>query len=162
MQVACGGGELASFKHDQPLQKNVQDAIKPVYQALSVDDLLQRCTGGNTQNSNECFNGCVWRLAPKHLHSASQTMESVTCIVANLFNEGGSSLLKTMNTLGVAIGSEAAHFARTSDNQRLQAAERRVSSYARMAYLEKKTRAISPQEQFELEEGLLYGPGIAE
>lgn len=41
----------------------VQEAIKPIYESLSDDDLLRRCLGGNTQNSNERLNACIWRMA---------------------------------------------------------------------------------------------------
>lgn len=161
-RVAEATGELDSFKHDHPLCKDVQKAIKPVYEALSADDLLHRCLGGNTQNCNESFNACVWRLAPKHLHSSTQTINSVTAISACLFNEGNSSLLKILNAMGISVGLGAVQFAQTFDEQRRQAAERKVSQYTRMAYIEKKNKAIAQQEQFELEEGILYSPGIAD
>ncbi|KAG8231300.1 hypothetical protein J437_LFUL006956 [Ladona fulva] len=86
-----------------------------LYEALSADDLLQRCIGGNTQNSNEYFNSCAWSLVPNHLHCASQTIERVTYIAANLFNERYSSLLKIMNTLGIADGFQANIFAEKAD-----------------------------------------------
>lgn len=161
-RVAEATGELASFKHEHPLCKNVQEAIKPVYQALSKDDLLHRCLGGNTQNCNESLNACVWRLAPKHLHSSVQTINSVTAISASLFNEGTSAMLKILNAMGVSVGLGATQFARSSDERRRQAAEGKVCEYARMAYVAKKSKAIAQQEQFELEEGIMYSPGIAD
>jgi len=47
------------------MHMDVFNAIKPVYEELSSDDLLSRCLGGFTQNSNESFNSAVWTIAPK-------------------------------------------------------------------------------------------------
>ena len=34
--------------------------IKPIFEDLSKDELLQRCLHGRTQNANESFNGMIW------------------------------------------------------------------------------------------------------
>jgi len=52
-RVAEAEGTLKSFQHKPSLSEAVQAAIKPVFEALSTDDLMTRCLGGNTQNSNE-------------------------------------------------------------------------------------------------------------
>lgn len=49
--------QLASFKHPTRLIDNtVEKHIRPIYEELSNDELLTRCLGGHTQNSNESFN----------------------------------------------------------------------------------------------------------
>ena len=49
--------KLKSFKHDYTaLPEEVVDAIKPIYESLTNEELLQRCIGGFTQNSNESYN----------------------------------------------------------------------------------------------------------
>lgn len=55
---------LDEFNHEPPLYKDVEDAIKPIYNDLSSKELLEKCLGGDTQNSNKSFNSTVWRLAP--------------------------------------------------------------------------------------------------
>ncbi|XP_014474846.1 PREDICTED: uncharacterized protein LOC106744513 [Dinoponera quadriceps] len=87
---------LLNFHHEPALTASVQEAIPPVYEALSSDDLLQRCTGGNTQNDNESFNAYLWKLVPKHLHCGEQTIRIAAYIASGIFNEGYSSILKTM------------------------------------------------------------------
>lgn len=161
-RVAEAYGTVASFKHKQPLSQKVQDAIKPVFEALSTDDLLNRCLGGNTQNSNESVNACIWKLAPKHLHCGAQTVEIASYIAISLFNEGYTILLKIMNTLGIAIGLEINNFVKESDNKRITSAEVNMTDGARAAALAKKSEQLSKIQQFEVEEGLLYGPGIAD
>ena len=50
-------GTLNSFKHKrEPFDPMVLKVIKPIYQDLSSDKLLERCLGAHTQNSNESLN----------------------------------------------------------------------------------------------------------
>lgn len=55
-------GTLNDYTHDAPLTDKVQEIIKPIYENLSNDELLERCLGGNTQNNNESFNGLTMAL----------------------------------------------------------------------------------------------------
>lgn len=161
-RVAEAYGNLESFKHKHPLTDEVQKAIKPVFEALSSDDLMGRCTGGNTQNSNESVNACVWKLAPKHLHCGAKTVEIATYIAVSLFNEGHITLLKIMDVLGIAVGLEANNFARFADAKRVTAAENSLTDAVKAAALSKKDDQIKLQEQYEVEEGLVYYPGFAD
>lgn len=161
-RAAEAHGTLSSFNHKPPLNKNVEDAIKPVFEALSADDLLNRCTGGNTQNSNESVNACIWKLAPKHLHCASETIEISTYIAASLFNEGYITILKIMDCLGIAVGLEANNFAKTSDSKRIVSAEENMTYHAKAAAASKKADQVAQNELYKADEGLMYGPGIAD
>ena len=161
-RVAEASGQLEQYRHDEPLSTDVQNVIRPIYQALSADDLLQRCLGGNTQNSNESLNACVWKLAPKHLHCGAKTVEIATYIAAGVFDEGHSAILKMMTTMGIFPGQYAMQFCRSSDELRIQQAERRVSPAARAAILERRAQQMTQNEVYEEEEGLLYGAGIAD
>lgn len=161
-RVAEATDELRNFKHDPPLADNVQTVIQPIYKALSDENLLQRCLGGNTQNSNESLNACVWKLAPKHLHCGAKTVEIATYLAVCVFNEGYTSILKVMNILGINIGLQANNFAVNANSRRIMHAERHVSSATREAIRQRKTQQMQQQKFFEEEEGLLYGPGIAD
>lgn len=57
--VAKSTGQEKSFKHKPAIDKIVQKLIRPVYEALSQNDLLQRFKGGNTQNDNESLNSSI-------------------------------------------------------------------------------------------------------
>jgi len=161
-RVAEAYGTLTSFKHKPPLLEKVQDATRPVFEALSSNDLMQRCTGGNTQNSNESVNACVWKLAPKHLHCAAKTVEIATYIAVSLFNEGYITILKIMDLLGIAVRIEVNNFAREANAKRVTTAENSLTDSARAAALSKKAVQVSQMEQYEVEEGVMYGPGIAD
>ncbi|XP_011882520.1 PREDICTED: uncharacterized protein LOC105570149 [Vollenhovia emeryi] len=159
--IAEAEGRIASFHHEPALSETVQEVVHLIYEALSTDDLLQRCTGGNTQNDNECFNSCVWKLAPKHLHCGVKTIEISAYIAAGIFNEGFSSVLKTMNTLGIAVGINSRNFAENTDSKRIAAAEKSMSEFAKKARIEKLSAQVQQNRMFEEEEGIVYA-GIAD
>ncbi|CAH1110581.1 unnamed protein product [Psylliodes chrysocephalus] len=62
-QRAEASGELTTYTHDySPLPPDVLEAIKPIYEDFSNDNLLSRCVGGFNQNNNESFNQLVWKI----------------------------------------------------------------------------------------------------
>ena len=81
--------ELDCFKHGaRIINENIEKHIRPIYENLLNDELLERCLGGHTQNPNESFNATVWRMAPKHLNSGHKIVEIAAYMAAGIFNEG--------------------------------------------------------------------------
>lgn len=84
-QKALAQGKTAEeIKHKKTLIINVgeegEEKIKTVYEALTKEDLLQRCVRGLTQNANESFHSKMWARARKakfaglaRLHFVAQT-----------------------------------------------------------------------------------------
>jgi len=85
---ARAAGSLDDFYHKAPLPKEVFKAIKPIYEELSQDELLNRCLGDYTQNSNESFNATVWNLAQKSYSSGKKVLNIATDIAVCNFNDG--------------------------------------------------------------------------
>ena len=67
--------------------------MKPIYNDLSQDSLLERCVGGFTQNNNKSLNQLIWKISPKIMSSRAITVELAAYIAAALFNEDSHSLL---------------------------------------------------------------------
>lgn len=118
---------MDSFEHPPPLDPTVAKHILPIYEDLSKEELLQRCLGSHTQNSNESFNSTIWRLAPKHLNSGLKIVEIESYIAAGVFNEGYSSILQIMMELQIIIGSQTKNYAENVDGRRVSRQERRNS-----------------------------------
>lgn len=151
-----------TFEHPPPLHKDVQKHILPIYEDLSRDDLLERCIGGFTQNANESFNGTVWRLAPKHLNCGSKIIEIAAYLAGGMFNEGYVFILKVMNDLQVEIGPSCKQFADMYDSNRIRRQDRRSRDGSKSARSARKQETAEQLDAFLEEEGLLYGPGIAD
>lgn len=156
-------GEAEQFKHNKPpLSEAVQKVIKPIYEDLSKEELLSRCLGSETQNNNESLNSLIWTFAPKHLHSGPKVVEIATFLAVIIFNEGFEAILKTLETMGVKIGPQAEGYVQQRDSSRIDRSERRTSDVVKQARIAKREDRAALRDFQEEEEGLLYGPGIAD
>lgn len=153
---------LDEFDHEPAIHQDVANAIKPIYDELSSKELLERCLGGETQNNNESFNSTVWRLAPKHLHCGLKTIEISAYLAASIFNEGFSSILKIMTTIGIEIGEQTKIFSSARDEKRLVRSARRSHEATKEAHTQRRLEQQEKTEFYEQEEGILYGPDIAD
>lgn len=126
-QKARATGTLAGYKHKPSLLNEVFDAIKPIYEDLSSDDLLTLCVGGFTQNNNESFNATVWSMAPKSSSSEKTVLDIVAHIAVCVFNNGLSGLMLIMQEFGLKIGPECYDFCTVADAHRINYLDRSLS-----------------------------------
>lgn len=153
---------LEEHHHKIPIPEEVFRAIKPIYEELSSDDLLNRCIGGYTQNSNESFNATVWAIAPKSISSGKTILEIATHIAICVYNDGMTPIMEIMQTLGIKIGRNCYNFCTEADERRVSLAETKLSDAAKLARKAlKSTRKGKDQENTNVE-GQLYGAGIAD
>lgn len=155
-------GTLDTYEHPPALDDDAQQILKPIYEELTAENLLERCIGSNTQNNNESFNACVWHLAPKHLFAGKKIVDIATYISACIFNEGFASLLKIMETMGITIGPQAEQLARNRDERRVSSANRRSTDNSKEARTARQNERSEQIEEYERSEGILYGAGIAD
>ena len=153
---------LKDFKHAPALSDDVQEVLKPIYEDLTKDELLERCLGGNTQNNNESFNATVWSMAPKHTFSGKKIVKIACLTAACIFNEGFSTVLKIMETMHVGVGETAVAYAAVRDRQRIQVGNRRSSEASKEGRTKRRQERLEESQLFEQSEGILYGPGIAD
>lgn len=130
--------KLKAYRHNPPLDIDVQKAILPIYEDLTSDDLLARCVGGFTQNNNECFNKTVWQFSRKHINCGAKTIEISAFMAASIFNEGFKPILKMLQIMGVEIEIYSETFAISQDENRLQDAHRRALEESREGRIAKK------------------------
>ncbi|XP_032673049.1 uncharacterized protein LOC116844962 [Odontomachus brunneus] len=135
-------------------------AIKPIYESLSSDTLLERCVGGFNQNNNESFNQLIWKISPKIYHSGSLVVELAAYIVTCIFNEGTSSLLKILQGMGVSCGPNAHLYAAKKDEERIMESNIRAQQSTREARQHRRQMQIENLEAATDAEGSLYGSGI--
>ena len=156
-------GSLDEYKHEKPpLSDKVLNILEPIYQELSRDDLLTRCIGAETQNNNESLNSLIWTLAPKHIHSGPKIVEIATFLAVIIFNEGFLPILKTMEIMGITIGQQADVYAIFRNDNRITRSQQRLSDFAKQFRIDRREDRTAQNDMFETEEGLLYGPGLAD
>lgn len=155
-------GTLDTFRHKSPLSEEVYEAIKPIYEDLSRDELLNRCLGGYTQNSNESFNATVWNLAPKSYSSGKTVLNIAADIATCVFNDGMTNILHIMQLLEMEIGVEAYNFCTESDAKRIKHTEAQLSDAAKRARSGITSARKEMEDEYSNLEGQLYGAGIAD
>ena len=153
---------VKSFKHPPALAQDVQEILKPIYEDLTKQELLERCLGGNTQNNNESFNNCVWAMAPKQVFSRKIIVQIACQTAACIFNEDFKPVLKIMSVMGVKIGLTAIHYATQRDRERVRVANRRSTDASKEARTQRRNAILDENERYEEEEGIMYGAGIAD
>lgn len=154
--------DLANYKHKPALPLQVFNAIKPIYKDFSTDDLLSRCLGGYTQNSNESFNSLVWSIAPKTVSSGKTVLEIATNLTVGIYNDGYFSVMQVLQELGVTIGENCQNFCEKVDSLRIKLSDRSLTEEAQEARrVSTSSRKEDEQENLETE-GQLYGAGIAQ
>lgn len=159
-QKAAAANELQSFKHSYTaLPSDVLEAMKPIYEDLSSNALLQRCVGGFTQNNNESLNQLIWKITPKVLSGTSTLVEIAANVAACNFNEGSFALLTFMEDMGISVGTSSHEWAREEDKLRISRADQKAADES------KEGRVLRRQKQKDALDILadgpsLYGPGI--
>lgn len=162
-QKAVADGTIDEFDHENsPLNDDVLKVIKPIYESLSTDTLLERCLGSETQNNNESLNSLIWTFTPKYIHAGTQTIQISTSLAVCIFNEGFIPILKILSVMGITIGPEAHAFAVGRDEVRIERSELRASEASKEARTARLHERTSENKHFEVEEGFLYGAGIAD
>ncbi|XP_044588919.1 uncharacterized protein LOC123268103 [Cotesia glomerata] len=162
-QVAEAEETLDEFQHNNPpLTEAVQKVIKPIYEDLSSESLLERCLGSETQNNNESLNSLIWTFAPKHIHAGTHTIEIANFIAVCIFNEGFLPVLRILSLMGITIGPESHAFVNKRDQVRINRSEVRATEASKETRTAKSSERASLNMTFEFEEGTLYGAGIAD
>lgn len=137
---AQAANSLDIFHHKSPLSQEVFKAIKPIYEELSREELLNRCLGDYTQNSTESFNAAVWNLAPKSYSSGKKVLNIATDIAVCVFNDGLTvfnddltDILQIMKILEMDIGIQSYNFCMEADANRIKYTELSLSDAAKEA-----------------------------
>lgn len=144
------------------MNDDVFTAVKPVYEELSRDELLSRCLGGFTQNTNESFNAVLWVIAPKTVHSSKAIVDIAANITVCKFNDGLHSIMEIMQVLNITIESTCYNFCVEADERRIRGAERAMTEQAKEARRQQiSTRKATNSGDINVE-GQLYDAGIAD
>ncbi|XP_044594846.1 uncharacterized protein LOC123272208 [Cotesia glomerata] len=162
-QKAAAEGTEDDFHHENPpLTDKVLKVMKPIYECLSDDSLLERCLGSETQNNNESLNSLIWTFAPKHVHAESQTIEIANCLTVCIFNEGFYPILQIMSLMGIKIGLESYGFAVRRNAARIERSEVRASDASKKERTARYTERNAENSQYKVEEVPMYEAGMAD
>ncbi|XP_067208399.1 uncharacterized protein [Linepithema humile] len=161
-QKAKAASKLHEYTYKEPLSDIVYQAIKPIYENLSTDDLLTRCLGGYTQNNNESLNALVWSIAPKRNSAGKIITDIATDVAICSFNDGYTSLMQIMQVMNIIVGTNCNNYCVEADEHRIKKAKHSLTDAAKEARKDLKHARKKSDEADEEAEGQLYGAGIAD
>ena len=145
--------------HKPDMNRRVAEKLLPLYERLTNPDLLQRCSRMMTQNSNECFNGQIWRRVPKTEPASLNTVNSGTAMATLEYNLGPVGFNRVLNDLGVSPGHHQDVRVRRATVKRLKRASASMSRASLLKRKERKRNAASQQDFYEAREGVVYESG---
>ena len=93
-----------SYKHGSGLPLIIIAKVKPIYERLSEDGLLETCVHGKTQNQNESLNGMVWQRVPDEVFVGKDVLELGQFDAIAHFNMGDQTVLNLYEALGITPG----------------------------------------------------------
>ncbi|KYN11085.1 hypothetical protein ALC57_16744, partial [Trachymyrmex cornetzi] len=162
-QRAAATGKLESYEYVHSydaFSSEVLEAIRPVYNDLSAEALLQRCVDGFNQNNNKSYNQLFWKITPKTVPSGSTIVNIAAMIAASVFNEGSSIHLTMLYSIGSKLGHNAHEYCRQMDENRITIAEHRGQLATREARILRRQQKSENLYILEDIEDLFYGPVI--
>ena len=93
-----------TYKRKYSLPKSIEDAVLPVFQELSKDELLLKCLHGQTQNANEALNKLIWQRCPKTTFVSKRIVDIAAASAILYFNDGCKGLDRVLHSLGIQNG----------------------------------------------------------
>ncbi|CAH2085646.1 unnamed protein product [Euphydryas editha] len=133
--------------------QEVFKVIKPIYEQLSRDELLNRCLEGytdetatkvSTQRSEDWHQKRI-RARKKLLHIATDI--AVCCL-----NDGLTSILKIMKALRMDISVQSYNFCLETDGKRIEHPERTLTDAAKQVRSDIKSSKKASEEEFSNDE----------
>ena len=111
-------------KKDYKLPSSYLSHMLPLYNRLSDDSLLKRCTAGPTQNQNEAFNATLWRRCPKERYFGTGTVRRALALSVLCWNGGRQSLTRVLEKLGFEANVYSSEAFISKDKHRLSHSRR--------------------------------------
>ena len=133
--------------------------IKPIYEVLSKDELLEKCVHGKTQNQNESFNALIWERLPKTTYVSLTTSKFGTYDAVAHFNIGKKSSILIFENLGMIPGRYMTKGCSTINRKRLYFANKKSDEVVRKRRMIIRAQKKSKMDSHEQTEGTVYGPG---
>ena len=123
-QRASANGEKVGSHNENvgtALKPELYEKIKPIYDRLSDEDLLNRCANCLTQNANESLHHMIWNRCPKEKFYSKQRIEIACAITTSEFNFGvGETMSQLQKELGLKVGIYSEKISNIRDCERLK------------------------------------------
>lgn len=148
-------------KHSKAFPYAILEAIKPVYRALTQDELLNKCLHGKTRNVNESFNNVIWTRCPKMVFVGLNVLKIGVYDAVLLYNDENIGKLKVLEELGFIPGYNSTKQLTEIDDKRIKKAEASITTFALQSRKKKRNRKRKRDATANDPDDPDYGAGIA-
>ncbi|KYN50422.1 hypothetical protein ALC57_00059 [Trachymyrmex cornetzi] len=144
-----------------PINKLAFSKIRPLYERLTDDSLLLRCSRCLTQNANECLHSIIWNRCPKEVFVSKTRIKIAASISICEYNFGQRrTVSEILKQLGLLVGESTISIAKKRDETRLvigleKATEKFKNARRIMALAQNRREEVLLEN-----EGLMYSPGM--
>ena len=148
-----------SHNDHETVPTDIGKRMVPIFQRLSEESLLQRCTRRGTQNQNESLHNLIWRLCPKINFAGRKTIETSVLLSLCQFSMGATFKESLCKVLGIIPGEFLKEGTRRKSIKRLSKAEVANSEAARKRRKQLKYKRSSQEQKTKTSEGETYAAG---
>ena len=120
------------YNEDNRLPPLFAEHLKPIFNRLTNDDLLNRCLKGHTQNQNESINGVLWSRCPKTKFCGKVKVELALAETICQFNSGAGIDVTLHEKYGANVSGNMLSSVRKIDKERVTNAAKKISEKARL------------------------------
>ena len=138
--------------NNSALPKFVLKAIKPVFEKLSEDALLQNCAHGGTLNANESLHNMIWMRCPKTVFVGRTRLEIAVFDAVSVFTEGERGRLRVFERLELKCGHNLMQMIQSVDKKRVTAAIGQSTQTAKTQRHQKRV-ARAPEKDSKYQSG---------
>ncbi len=147
------------YKHGPGLPKNIIKLVKPVYQRLTDNSLLEKYLHGKTQNHNEALNALIWKESPREVFVHRDSLDFGVYDAVSHFNTGWNAIVELLKSMNIPTGKYTEFTCLAEDKSHLSLAQ-----YKSMPKAKKRRKVIGglkkkKDDKNQEAEGLKYGTG---
>ena len=113
-----------SHKDHDILSAEIGRKLVPIFQRLTEENLLKRCSRVKTQNPNEALHQLIWKICPKAIFVGRKTIETAVAMSICQFSMGASFQAVLLKAIGIEAGPFCDQGSNEKDRTRLKKAKR--------------------------------------
>lgn len=148
-----------TYKPGPGLPMDIVMKLRPMYEELTSDEMLQKCLHGKTQNQNESFNAMIWERIPKSTFISLKHLRfGVNDAVSN-FNIGRKSSVLLYEKLNMIPGVYTLNGCSNLNKRRISVAEYKNSERTKLQRKIIRGKRYHVQDCHEQSEGKVYEAG---
>ena len=146
-------------KEHETIAEDIGKKLVPIFQRLTDDSLLRRCTRNRTQNPNESLHNVIWRFCPKITFVGRKTLESATCLALCQFAKGATFQETLFEFLGIDPGHYLKQGSLRKSIERLKKADIASTNEAKQKRKRLKYAKVTKEKAKKTKEGDTYKAG---